>query len=386
MSIIPINPDEIIALGAIWPPVCAVVMGLRFYVRRTQHATLEIDDWLILPAFILVTGMAVSLLVGVGLHSVGYATPAASSPAAAKTADSFQQDITNRILWAFELMQIIALGLVKLSVLFFYRRIFCTGAWNGVFSAVTIAMITIVLLWTSGFFITWIFLCRGYPAAYWISSATEAEYCIDTGMLHNAFAISDFLTDCLMLLLPIVPVLRLQMSSGRKLALIGVFMLGALTVAASCTRMVIYQKATSAKFHPGSKVDIDLTASISMYWSMLESGLGFCAACLPTLYTLFKTKGLQSIIRSVRSMASIHSHGSKASSPKHTPYATADKSWPKGSTERRDSQTATLTPSTGGEYASKVSHEDIEMEPLPEVPEQGRIGVTRTFTVTDDAV
>lgn len=127
-----------------------------------------------------------------------------------------------------------------------------------------------------------------------------------------------------------------------------------------------------------------------MYWSMLESGLGFCAACLPTLYALFKSRGIQSIVRSVRSMASLHSHhGSKDSSPKQTQNANADRSWTKVSgagVDRRDSQTATLTPSTGGEYASKASHEDIEMQPLPEVPEQGHIGVTRTFAVTGDNV
>ena len=106
-------------------------------------------------------------------------------------------------------MQVLALGLVKLSYLFFYKRIFCTNSGSksdGAYLTVIWSMIGLISVWTVGFFITWIFICRGDPAAYWISSASEAKECIDTGALHNAYAISDFITDVFILLLPIVPV------------------------------------------------------------------------------------------------------------------------------------------------------------------------------------
>lgn len=41
-----------IATGAIWPPVCAAVVGLRFMTRRAQRLKLGIDDWLVLPALV----------------------------------------------------------------------------------------------------------------------------------------------------------------------------------------------------------------------------------------------------------------------------------------------------------------------------------------------
>ena len=112
-------------------------------------------------------------------------------------------------------MQVLALGLVKFSVLFFYRRIFCIGNARA-FSILTIIMITVVALWTSGFFISWVFICRGDPEAYWISFASEAAHCVDTGMLHNAYAISDFATDALILLLPIWPVYMIFPLSVRS--------------------------------------------------------------------------------------------------------------------------------------------------------------------------
>ena len=40
---------------------------------------------------------------------------------------------------------------------------------------------------------------------------------------------------------------------------------------------------------------------------MIESGLGLCAACLPVQYGLMKSKGVQSIVRSVQLAISLRS-------------------------------------------------------------------------------
>jgi len=44
-----------------------------------------------------------------------------------------------------------------------------------------------------------------------------------------------------------------------------------------------------------------------LYWSMIEAGLGVCAANLPAQYGLFNTKGVQSIVNSVQSAISLRS-------------------------------------------------------------------------------
>lgn len=72
MSIIPINPGEIIALGAIWPPVCAIVLGLRIYSRRHQNVKLGLDDWLIIPAFVCISKLWLSnIVLQVQVNEVG---------------------------------------------------------------------------------------------------------------------------------------------------------------------------------------------------------------------------------------------------------------------------------------------------------------------------
>ena len=46
------SPSNVIAAGAVWPALCAVVVILRFYTRRYQHARLLADDWLTIPALV----------------------------------------------------------------------------------------------------------------------------------------------------------------------------------------------------------------------------------------------------------------------------------------------------------------------------------------------
>lgn len=73
-------------------------------------------------------------------------------------------------------MQICALACVKLSFIFFYRRIFCTG--NGkVFSAITIAMIVIIIAWAVSFNMALLFICNGHFAAMWTSIPDLNAHC-----------------------------------------------------------------------------------------------------------------------------------------------------------------------------------------------------------------
>ena len=46
------SPSNVVAAGAAWPVLCAIVVLLRFYTRRIQHAKLLLDDWLTVPALV----------------------------------------------------------------------------------------------------------------------------------------------------------------------------------------------------------------------------------------------------------------------------------------------------------------------------------------------
>jgi hypothetical protein len=59
-----VDPGEVIAAGVVFPVVGLATVALRFYVRKVQKASWGLDDWLILPASILLCGMGACLITG----------------------------------------------------------------------------------------------------------------------------------------------------------------------------------------------------------------------------------------------------------------------------------------------------------------------------------
>lgn len=62
-SIIPLLILDVIAVAA------------RFYARRQRRQPLKIDDWLTLPALVLIIGLASTFFYGIGAKALGYAAP-----------------------------------------------------------------------------------------------------------------------------------------------------------------------------------------------------------------------------------------------------------------------------------------------------------------------
>lgn len=107
-----------------------------------------------------------------------------------------------QITWAFMLLQIPALCLVKLSFIYFYRRVFCTGLTT-IFKHITTVVIWIILAWGISFFFAFLFICEVNFAAFWTSIRALNTHCGGLLDLQLGFAISDFITDFFVLVLPL---------------------------------------------------------------------------------------------------------------------------------------------------------------------------------------
>jgi len=46
------TPESLVAMSVALPTFGLVAVALRFYTRHVQKATLMLDDWLILPAWV----------------------------------------------------------------------------------------------------------------------------------------------------------------------------------------------------------------------------------------------------------------------------------------------------------------------------------------------
>ena len=97
---------------------------------------------------------------------------------------------------------ILGYGFIKLSIAFFYRRLFviARGTW---FDWATKISITVVILWTISFFFGFMFSCGTHFSAAWGSLEDDAKYCGAALNLDNAFVVSDLITDIMILCLPL---------------------------------------------------------------------------------------------------------------------------------------------------------------------------------------
>ena len=145
------------------------------------------------------------------------------------------------------------LGSIKLSFLFFYRRIFCPNKKN-LASLFLDAMIVLVVLWTLGFFFSELFNCGTHFSALW-GSTVDLMSCDKTEVHLLALVITDFITDAIILIFPIPLIWRLHMAVGRKLAVMAVFLLGSVAVAASLTRLVFIAHVFQVGFDPSADED-----------------------------------------------------------------------------------------------------------------------------------
>ena len=106
-------------------------------------------------------------------------------------------------------------------------------------------MIAVVLIWTLCFFLVILFECKGHFWAFWSTLDDLLTYCVDEVLLLRVMSISDVVTDCMILAIPIpivceslphttvailmvVKIWKLQLTPERKLGIMGVFLLGSL--------------------------------------------------------------------------------------------------------------------------------------------------------------
>lgn len=118
-----------------------------------------------------------------------------------------------------------AFGLIKLSVLLFYRRIFVTRP----FRFYNDIVIVLILLWTIVFLCTEIFSCGIHPAEQW-SKNHSAGRCINQTQLLLWFTITDVVSDIVVLAMPYGCIKKLQLDKRRKIGVAGIFMLGTMSV------------------------------------------------------------------------------------------------------------------------------------------------------------
>ena len=113
--------------------------------------------------------------------------------------------VPSQLEYPFDLMQIVTLATIKLSILFFYRRIFRGRAFN----IASWVLIGVVAAWAITFFIAILAACGTSIAANFQTLGALKRECVNTFDILIALAVSDVAVDLGILIMPIPLVSRL---------------------------------------------------------------------------------------------------------------------------------------------------------------------------------
>ena len=211
--------------------------------------------------------------------------------------------MTHQSLFASEFLYFPTLGMVKISTLLLFARIFPSHYFHRILWAVGL----FISIYTMIAMIVMIFQCRPLNAAWDLSINSD---CIDLSKLFIVMGSMNVLTDFLLLCLPLPQLWKLQMHRGTRIQVMGIFSIGSLSVTqsscdSSADRGISNDSEKAHWLTPNSTTIVSIYRlpqlhSIHSYrydpswsiiepaiWSLVEIGAATLAACAITFRPLF---------------------------------------------------------------------------------------------------
>ncbi|KAL1305799.1 hypothetical protein AAFC00_003962 [Neodothiora populina] len=242
-----------------------IVVALRIYVRAYMIRSFGWDDWLMVVTQLLFTIMCALILV-ICSTEINYGITGEAATV-----------IATSMVTIFGIYIITTLFL-KLTLCLFFLRVLHTRQQRTLIIITAAISVLISLVW---FFIA-IFQC-GNPSLYLVHQLEHK--CLDFGTvlapMNYIHGIANAISDWIFAIVPILVVLRTQMTPRARASVIAILALGAAGSICSVIRLA-YVHVLHVR------VDQLFTAA-PMYAivSLIELGFGIVAACLATLRPLF---------------------------------------------------------------------------------------------------
>ena len=123
-------------------------------------------------------------------------------------------------------MSIIAIGFAKLSLVFFYRRIFASK----VYRRIADGFLVFIACWTTAFLFATVFQCIPVSTIWTKFEYEYGDSCFKVIPFYYTFQITDATCDLAILILPLPMLWQLQLPLKQKAAVGGMLLLGALYV------------------------------------------------------------------------------------------------------------------------------------------------------------
>jgi hypothetical protein len=219
----------------------------------------------------------------------------------------------------------LASGLVKLSVLLFYRRL-STRAVSPVFKWIMRSMIVTIIGYTISFIVVLSFTCRPF-SAWWdqvnlplrLLPGGYQYHCINEGADVVANGIVATVQDFIVATLPAILCWNIQIPIRQKIALYAIFLVSYSTVAIGALRTWTTYRIYFKTY------DVTWVANDTFLFSLLELHIGTMCANAPSLKVFLKQVANSERVAKLMSSRSIksRSNGSNRKNPSTNLSATA---------------------------------------------------------------
>jgi hypothetical protein len=265
-------------------PVNLILVGtaflmvlLRIYARFFHTRTAAIDDWLVIIALFPAIGLTVT--VSLAARRYGWSQHIWDFQ---YTGQDPSKLINERaISWASQMLYLWSSSLTKLSLLYFYQRIFTTTHLRRFVQG----CIYFVMLYFAACFFTLLFECRPLTL-YWhilVLPQGTGGVCVDEGNILLAAGLLNVFIDVVILILPIPTVLKLHIRWLQKLQVLAVFMAGTLVCVSSMIRIAATWTTVRQTY------DVTWAGYLVWMWVGIEVHVGIICASVPACKGLFKS-------------------------------------------------------------------------------------------------
>ncbi|KAL8854497.1 MAG: hypothetical protein Q9221_000768 [Calogaya cf. arnoldii] len=257
---------ELVATVTVLMVIATIAVILRLYARKVSGAKFGTDDYLIIVALILTYGLDINsyyaIKAGTGRHMI-----------------TLTLDQITSFVKTYQATQVLfgcSITATKLSILFFYNRLFPYRTFYIVSLVTGIASI----LWWIGLMLTAFLHCR--PFAYNWDKSIRNGHCVNDKTVGYTITSINIIGDLVVLILPIPWLWGMNMAVPKRMAVVGLFVLGSFVCIAGIIRLPFLSELQIS--------DATYTSISVGVWVIVECNIGILSACLPILRPLFSSK------------------------------------------------------------------------------------------------
>ncbi|PSN60439.1 hypothetical protein BS50DRAFT_681647 [Corynespora cassiicola Philippines] len=262
--------EKVVVCSIVFPTVACFVVAARFYCRHTLNNKLRSNDYLALAALVCAVALCINFL-SAAIHA------GLGDDMSKFTLEQYSE--FNKYIYAGVICAYLSFGIVKLSVLEFYKSIFDVQK----FRQVANVFLCVIGTWTVVNLFLAIF--SAWPISnFWTLGASYAfnhpKWLFYSTILDTTF-------DLLILCLPFPMIWNMiGLDTQRKLQLTFIFMTGFFCVIAAGLRIYYGWRLSGTGQNTAGQVSNEEMPSIvynNVIWCEMEACFSVIAACLPCI-------------------------------------------------------------------------------------------------------